>query len=193
VNRPAGKAVFGRVTHMASDTRDRILDALEEMLLDQGVTKVTLESVAARADVSKGGLLYHFKTKDAMIAAMVRRLGEQADLQRAEAERGGTTVARWYLQPPEGIAEHEVALYRSTLAALRSVDGNPGEIHQAVIDMMRLWDESLRTEIPDEVHAEIVRLVGDGIYLGALLELPPVDADLHRKVVERLLGSDQVK
>jgi hypothetical protein len=76
---------------------------------------------------------------------------------------------------------------------LRSVDGNPGEIHRAVTEVMRLWDEGLRSEIPDPVSAEIVRLVGDGIYLGALLDLPPVDRDLHRRVVDRLLGPDQVR
>lgn len=178
---------------MSPDTRDRILDALEEMLLEQGSTKVTLESVAARAGVSKGGLLYHFNTKDAMIAAMVRRLGERSDAQRALAEEGGTTVARWYLQPPDSIPEKETALYRSTLAVLKSVDGTPGDIQQAVTEVMRLWDEGLRAEIDDPVAAEIVRLVGDGIYLGALLDLPPVDPELHRKVVDRLLGSDQVK
>ena len=59
--------------------------------------------------------------------------------------------------------------------------------------MMRLWDESLQAEIDDPVHAEIVRLVGDGIYLGALLNLPPVDPTLHQQVVERLLGPDHVK
>lgn len=178
---------------MSSDTRDRILDALEEMLLDQGLTKVTLETVAANAGISKGGLLYHFKSKDAMIAAMVRRLGDLSDEQRARAAEGGTTVAQWYLQPPGAISDKETALFRSTLAALRSVDGNPGEIHQAVTQVMRLWDEGLRSEIPDPVSAEIVRLVGDGIYLGALLDLPPVDPELHRRVVDRLLGLDQVR
>ncbi len=178
---------------MSSDTRDRILDALEKMLLDQGMSKVTLGSVAANAGVSKGGLLYHFNTKDAMVAAMVRRLGDLSDEQRARAGEGGTTVAQWYLQPPGTISEKETALVRSTLAALRSVDGNPGEIHRAVTEVMRLWDEGLRAEIPDPVSAEIVRLVGDGIYFGALLDLPPMDPELHRQVVERLLGPDQVK
>ncbi|MGB6073132.1 MAG: TetR/AcrR family transcriptional regulator [Rhodococcus sp. (in: high G+C Gram-positive bacteria)] len=173
---------------MSSDTRDRILDALESMLIEHGMTKVTLDSVAAAAGVSKGGLLYHFKTKDVLIAAMVRRLGAQADQQRADAAAGGTSVAKWYLQPPDSISEKEIALYRSTLAALRSVDGNSGEVQDAVTEMMRLWDEGLRTEIDDPVQAEIIRLVGDGIYLGALLDLPGVDPDLHRRVVDRLLG-----
>ena len=168
------------------------LDPADVAMLDFA-SKVTLESVASNAGVSKGGLLYHFSTKDAMIAAMVRRLGERSDQQRAQAAEGGTTVAQWYLQPPGSISDKETALFRSTLAVLRSVDGNPGEIHRAVTEVMRLWDEGLRSEIPDPVSAEIVRLVGDGIYLGALLDLPPVDRDLHRRVVERLLGPDQVR
>lgn len=174
---------------MAVGTRDRILDALENMLLEQGLSKVTLEAVADAAGVSKGGLLYHFNTKDAMIAAMVRRMGEHAEQQRAEAAKGGTSVAQWYLQPPASIPANEVALYRSTLAALRSIDGNPGEVQAAVTEVMRLWDEGIRNEIPDPVHAEIVRLVGDGIYLGALLDLPATDPELHQRVVDRLLGT----
>lgn len=173
---------------MSSDTRDRILDSLETLLLEHGMTKMTLDNVAAAAGVSKGGLLYHFKTKDALVAAMVRRLAVQADRQRADAAAGGTSVAEWYLQPPGCDSEKEIALYRSTLAALRSLDGNSGEVQDAVTDMMQQWDEGLRTEIDDPVQAEIIRLVGDGIYLGAVLDLPAVDRELHTRVVDRLLG-----
>ncbi|MGU3434147.1 TetR/AcrR family transcriptional regulator [Actinomycetes bacterium M1A6_2h] len=173
---------------MPVGTRDRILDALEQLLLDQGLTQVTLEAVAAKAGVSKGGLLYHFPSKEAMLAGMVRRLGDRSDAQRAEALAGGTTVAEWYLQQPDTSTTEEIALYRSTIAALRSVDGNAGEVQQAVTDVMRSWDEGLRAEIDDPVQAEIVRLVGDGIYLAALLDLPTTDPELHRQVVERLLG-----
>ena len=76
----------------------------------------------------------------------------------------------------------------AALAALRSVDGNSGEVQDAVTDMMQQWDEGLRTEIDDPVQAEIIRLVGDGIYLGAVLDLPAVDPELHKQVVDRLLG-----
>ncbi|MGB3769513.1 MAG: TetR/AcrR family transcriptional regulator [Rhodococcus sp. (in: high G+C Gram-positive bacteria)] len=175
---------------MAADTRDRILDALEELLLGEGSDKTTLEAVAAHAGVSKGGLLYHFPSKDAMMAAMVRRLGERSDAQRVDAESNGTSLAQWYLQPPDTVSAEELSLYRSTLAALRSIDGRPGEVHQAVIDVMGMWDRALQREVTDPVLAEIVRLVGDGIYLAALLGLPATDPDLHRSVVERLLGDN---
>ncbi|SDE25692.1 TetR/AcrR family transcriptional regulator [Rhodococcus tukisamuensis] len=172
----------------APSTRDRILDALEKLLLDRGLSHITLEAVAATAGVSKGGLLYHFRSKDALIAGMVRRLGERSDKQLAES---GNSVAEWYLQTVDASSTNELALFQSTIAALRSVDGQQGEIQQAVIDMMRSWDDGLRAEISDPVQAEIVRLAGDGLYLAALMGLPQPDPELHRKVVDRLLGRDR--
>src|SRR5690606_1251603 len=44
--------------------RERVLDAYETILLTEGERAATLEGVAAAAGVSKGGLLYHFASKD---------------------------------------------------------------------------------------------------------------------------------
>ncbi|NMN95803.1 TetR family transcriptional regulator [Antrihabitans stalactiti] len=168
---------------MTVSTKDRILDALEQLLLDGGLSQITLEAVAAKAGVSKGGLLYHFGTKEALIAGMVRRLGERSNQQLADA---GTSVAEWYLQCADD-DDKEIALFQSMIAVLRSVDGQSGEIKKAVVETMSAWNEGLRSEIEDPVQAEIVRLVGDGIYLAALLGLPPPEPELHAKVIERLL------
>ncbi|MFD0658422.1 TetR/AcrR family transcriptional regulator [Thermocatellispora tengchongensis] len=54
--------------------RDELLDAAESLLADQGAHALTLAAVAERAGVSKGGLLYHFNSKDALVRAMVERL-----------------------------------------------------------------------------------------------------------------------
>ncbi|HEY5852764.1 MAG TPA: TetR/AcrR family transcriptional regulator [Aldersonia sp.] len=173
---------------MAADTRDRILDALEQLLLDRGVQQVTLEAVAEAAGVSKGGLLYHFGSKDVLLAGMVRRLGERSDQQLAEGVESGESVAEWFLQLPGASDTTELALFRSMLAVMRSIDGPHSEVQEALSQVLRSWDSGLRREIGDPVQAEIVRLVGDGIYLGALLGLPPTDPELHRQVVARLLG-----
>lgn len=169
-------------------TRDRILNALEQLLLESGPLHATLDAVAAAAGVSKGGLLYHFPSKDALLAAMVRRLGERADAQLDAAVAGGSSISQFYLQaiPPDSMDDYP--LFQSAVASLRSVDGQHDEIQQAVIDVMRAWDDGLRKEIDDPVLAEIVRLAGDGIFLAALLGLPQPDPALHRQVVERLLG-----
>lgn len=53
--------------------KDRILDAVEEVLLETGGLRLTLEDVAERARISKGGLIYSFPTKEDLIAAAMAR------------------------------------------------------------------------------------------------------------------------
>src|SRR5581483_2322051 len=48
---------------------------------------LTLDAVAARARVSKGGVLYNFPSKSALIGAMVRHLIARFDAARATAAR----------------------------------------------------------------------------------------------------------
>ncbi len=182
------------MTGVTANTRDRILDALETLLLEKGMSQVTLENVAATAGVSKGGLLYHFKSKDALLAGLVRRLSERAEQQLGDAVAKGTSVAEWYLQTPNpnnASDALELTLYRSMVAAMRTIDANSGpetdEVQQALSDMMDGWSDGLDKDIDDPVRADIIRLVGDGVYLRALLGLPPVDPARYRKVVERLL------
>lgn len=170
-------------------TRDRILDALEQLLLSTGSAQVTLDAVAAEAGVSKGGLLYHFPSKDALLLGLVSRLGERADKQLDDAVSAGSSITEFYLQSPDAAAEADLQVYRSLLAALHSVDGQNHALRDAVIAVLRGWDEHLQNEIEDPVLAEIVRLAGDGIYFGAMLGMPPPDPELHRQVVERLAQS----
>jgi AcrR family transcriptional regulator len=61
--------------------RDAILDAAEAIVGEAGAGQLTFDQVAARAGVSKGGVLYCFPSKSALIAAMMER-----DLKRFEAE-----------------------------------------------------------------------------------------------------------
>jgi AcrR family transcriptional regulator len=53
--------------------RDRILDAAESVILDSGGRTFTLDAVAERAGISKGGLVYSFATKDGLVRAALER------------------------------------------------------------------------------------------------------------------------
>lgn len=52
---------------------DQILDAGEAVVLRDGMGRLTLDSVARQAGLSKAGLLHHVPSKDALIRAMVER------------------------------------------------------------------------------------------------------------------------
>lgn len=68
-----------------SNSRNRILDAAAEIVAEVGAGKMTLEAVAERAGLSKGGLLYNFPSKDALLQAMVERMVEDGVAQREAA------------------------------------------------------------------------------------------------------------
>ncbi|HTH15509.1 MAG TPA: helix-turn-helix domain-containing protein [Magnetospirillum sp.] len=52
-------------------THERIVAAASDLLAVRGVRALTLDGVASRAHLSKGALLYHFKSKDELIRAML--------------------------------------------------------------------------------------------------------------------------
>mgnify|MGYP002682003544 FL=1 len=51
--------------------KDKILQAACKLIEEQGMTHFTLENIAQRANVSKGGLLYHFPSKEILVQAMI--------------------------------------------------------------------------------------------------------------------------
>jgi len=63
-----------------------------------GSGRLTLDAVAERAGLSKGGLLYNFPTKEALLQGMVQRLVDEVSTERealrAQAEPGRNLEAR---------------------------------------------------------------------------------------------------
>jgi AcrR family transcriptional regulator len=52
--------------------RDRLIEAAKTLFYQQGVTSTTLADIAERAMVPLGNVYYHFRTKDALIEAVVQ-------------------------------------------------------------------------------------------------------------------------
>jgi AcrR family transcriptional regulator len=88
------------VTRKKEIDRDRILDAAEQVILESGGRDFTLDAVAERAGISKGGLVYTFATKDGLVRAALER--EVTRFQEAVQRRlGGRPV-----QPFELVLAH---------------------------------------------------------------------------------------
>ncbi|VWB41779.1 TetR family regulatory protein [Burkholderia lata] len=79
-----------------SSSRDRLLDAAAELVASQGIQNLTIEAVAAAAKVTKAGLVYHFKTRDDLLAALIERVVGELDMLelRAHETREADASAR---------------------------------------------------------------------------------------------------
>ena len=81
--------------------REKILHATVQVAIRDGVMAMTLDAVAQEAGVSKGGLLYHFRSKDDLIAAMLVHFSTKVKGQLERADRRPTRIlgvdssARW--------------------------------------------------------------------------------------------------
>lgn len=138
--------------------RDELLDAAEQILCDQGSSALTLAAVADRAGVSKGGLLYHYASKEALIKGMVERLID--DFDELIAAQPGATYTERYLQ--------------ATMAAVKSgrqrrwavVTGASGNIYllTPLREAMSRWHREGLADEPDPVASQIVRLACEGLW-----------------------------
>lgn len=73
-----------------SSTRENIMEAAQALVLQQGFSATSVDSVIAQAGITKGTFFYHFKSKSDLALAMVNRYAAldaahlDADLARAE-------------------------------------------------------------------------------------------------------------
>ncbi|GAA2412110.1 TetR/AcrR family transcriptional regulator [Nonomuraea africana] len=167
-------------------SRERLLDAAAEVLLADGAESLTLEAVAQRAGVSKGGLFYHFPTKQAMVAAMVERLTSAFDaaLSTAGSEPGDFLRAYVAATIPE---DHTAApADRVTAALLAGVLVDPAGL-EPLRRRFAAWQARLVDDGIDPAAATAVRLAVDGWWAVRLLGLGEPAPGLHESIRRYLM------
>lgn len=58
-------------------TRERILDAAQQLILERGYVGMTVEHVLDEVGITKGAFFHHFKTKDDLAKALLRRFADK--------------------------------------------------------------------------------------------------------------------
>lgn len=100
-------------------SREAIFDAAEALVGEAGAAHLTLDAVAARAGISKGGVLYNFATKQALVRGMLDRLLARFDATRAAAAArvpaGPNHALRAYIAA--ALADPDQARWAPVLAA----------------------------------------------------------------------------
>lgn len=62
----------------SEEKAQRILEAARQVLTEQGYAATTISQIAAQAEVSRGLLHYYFKSKEDLLAQVVRAVGDDA-------------------------------------------------------------------------------------------------------------------
>lgn len=158
-------------------TRARTLDAAMRVIEERGATALSLNAVAAQAGVSKGTLLYHFPSKEALVQAVVDHyveLFEQAVDERARRHPGPDAWLRAYVAV--GLDEGERRRSRALFGALAV---NP-DVTSRLRDRQREWQRRAVEGSADPDTALLVKLAADGLLVADLTDSAPALPVLQR-------------
>lgn len=177
-----------------------MLDAAEEVILRDGIGAFTLDAVARQANLSKGGLLHHFPSKEALIDAIVHRVVGEWRCQSAtsiESQPAGPgRVPRAVLDNclsgcggwNETLRRRGLALVAALVHAQKHVE----PIREVHADLARLVAQD---GLPAGV-GEVVLLVSDGLWFNWIFginEPSPEAIGAIRTVLRRLVDEASAK
>lgn len=172
----------------AVTARDRILDSAETLVGASGARNLTLDAVAQAAGVSKGGLLYHFPSKDALLAGMIERHIDLLDA-RCTAEKShlpaacpSSEVKAWILgmlKPSPMREEVGTALFAAAANNPALLEGVRRRYAERVAGLAQLGDSFAR--------AAVVLLAVDGLMLGEAWRISPFTPAQREQIVSALL------
>lgn len=149
----------------ANNSREHILDTYVDLLIRSGERAATLDAVATAAKVSKGGLLYHFSSKKALLEALAERtltLAEEDFAAMEQAPGGGASAYYINSSTPDNTP------FDRALIALSRLAQNNNELAQQTMSRIQDgWHALVLAELGDEQIARTVLLLGDGMYYNA--------------------------
>jgi AcrR family transcriptional regulator len=165
------------------------LDAASHIVAEQGIDAFTLDAVAQAAGVSKGGLLHHFSSKEALILELIVYVLAtfEADMEQAlDPGEPDRTPGRWtraYIRLSFTTDERARNLGVAFTLMMRR---NPDLVASVSGSFTRIW-EALDQDGLDPVAAALIRSAADGVYYNEIVGNPRLPEPLRTQLLRRLL------
>ena len=172
---------------MRSSNRAKILDAAVSLIHREGVTAVTFDSVAAECDLTRGGIMYHFPSRDDLLLAIHQHVADQWVEALVRAAGGcaddATTDERFaaYVQVCAQSAS------RAELLLALEAETHP-ERKAPWITIQERWTPSPFENQDDHQALDrfVARLAADGLWMYNYLSGEPLPPEVRTTVAERI-------
>jgi len=130
----------------------------------RGKPAATRNAAAPPAKVSKGGLLYHFSSKKALLEALAERTLTLAEEDFAAMEQAPEGASAYYINSS---TPDNTPFDRALIALSRLAQNNNELAQQTLARVQEGWHSLILAELGDERIARAVLLLGDGMYYNA--------------------------
>jgi AcrR family transcriptional regulator len=172
-------------------TRNNIIRAAHRLIRHKGINHFTLDKVAQEANVSKGGLLYHFPNKEALAKAMNIYITDRFEegLKRELALlTDETEPGRWMQAYIKATFALKQEMMTDISAALLLLETSEPKYLTLLQEKYLCWQQQIENDRLDPKLAMLVRLAVDGLWFSELFDLsPPKGAD-RAQLMEALLN-----
>lgn len=173
---------------MNNSTKSRILDAANKVIEKKGLNCFTLDEVAKEADISKGGLLHHYPSKDKLIEGLIENYLDLLQSRISEREKTLSEVS-----PCNCLLSfiyeqfNQCKLDTNTMYGLLAAVASNQELLNPVLEKRKERFEKI-TECKDPIMALIISFACDGMAFSNLLGLEVLPEDTKAKLMERLIN-----
>jgi AcrR family transcriptional regulator len=161
--------------------RAALLDAAVAVIRRDGAQALTLDAVAAEAGVSKGGVLYHFASKRALIDGLLDRW-----LCDFDERLGDEHLALDYVRASD-LSDASPQESASEFGMLAALIEDP-RVLELARERYGQWMQRMLDGPIDPVDAWLVRLASDGLWYADLLGIAPPAGDDRRRLLARLVA-----
>jgi AcrR family transcriptional regulator len=164
--------------------RDIILRAAEAIVAEAGVTALTYDALVARSGVTRGGITYHFPTREALLQALVTHDLAAWETCLAEKRAGFSGVGadlHAYIASTADTTPEEGRLCAGLLSSTMSAP----DLAEPWRDFFARYQQNLKT-LPDPDLALIVSLAADGLFFLEILGLAAFPEAVRSRLIARL-------
>ncbi|HLR51526.1 MAG TPA: TetR/AcrR family transcriptional regulator [Candidatus Avamphibacillus sp.] len=175
------------MTSKAYLKRRLILDATKQIILDHGLRALTLDGVAEKANISKGGLLYHFPNKESLIKGLAQYIFDEYSNQFYKyAENDPNETGKWTRSLIKA-AKYDLEHNGELNAAILATSSLEADIAKQISKSYDVILKKLENDKINPVTANIIRLALDGIYYSKMLNIAPLEKEKINEVIQPLL------
>jgi len=176
-------------------SRGLILATAEEIVANEGVASLTFDKIAAASGLSKGGILYHFGSKNDLVRAMIEQFVSRFETGLSDlAAEDDVEVGRYsraYLRATFGEAATTGESYDRLGASITAALSSFPDYLQIVRDQNNRCQDGVENDGLDPVLATIMRLAVEGMWLAEVFQVMKLDPKMKRAVIDQLMDWTQ--
>lgn len=173
---------------MRPSNREKILDAAYDVVDKHGIAALTFDAVAEESGISRGGLLYHFRTKDELLVALHKHLADVWE-ERLIDDLGMPYESATPDQRFAAYARVGAVMGSRTVLLLMIEASVHAELQRPWVDVLSRWLPDLTQASPDDeqsLNRLLAVFAADGLWVSESIAGPQLGPELRAAVVARI-------